>query len=157
MPQALEICTVELAFAGLSATLPLVRMEGISHLVVERSSAFFALQEVPVAAERAVCAWCEQLGCDGLGLMFLEARGSAWQLTPLVYVPASGTVFWERSCASGSAATGMYCAAREDAPVALALHEPGGILRVESDPASGETWLSGTVRLLSSMPLPPSP
>lgn len=155
MPQARSVDGVALTFAGITGTLPLVRMEGISHLVVERDSAFFALREVPVAAERAVCAWCEELGCDGLGLMFLESSeqdSAAWRLTPLVYVPVSGTVFWERSCASGSAATGMYRAAREGAPIALALHEPGGTLHVESDPARGKTWLSGSVRLMASYP-----
>ena len=150
MPQAREVCDVELAFADAAGTLPLVRMEGISHLVVERTSAFFGLADDADAAERAVRAWCEELGTCGLGLMFLEEDKDEWRLTPLVYVPGSGTVFWERSCASGSAATGMYRAAREGAPVALALREPGGVLRVESDPARGETWLAGSVRLQGS-------
>ena len=78
--------------------------------------------------------------------MFLDAARS--RLTPLVYIPGSGTVFWENSCASGSSAAGMYLAARTGAPVGLTLAEPGGSLRVSSDPGGGETWLYGRVRLL---------
>lgn len=150
MPQAEEIVDVALTFAGMTGRVPLVRMEGISHLIIECGSTFYELCEVPVAAERAACAWCEELGVDGLGLMFLAEGESGWSLTPLVYVPGSGTVFWEHSCASGSASAGMYRAAQEGTPVALTLHEPGGDLQVESDPLRGETWLSGSVRLCAS-------
>ena len=68
-------------------------------------------------------------------------------MTPLIYVPGSGTVFWEHSCASGTAAVGMAYARKEAAPVDLTLQEPGGLLRVTSAP-TGETMLFGTVRIL---------
>ena len=68
------------------------------------------------------------------------------RLTPLVYVPGSGTSFWENSCASGSTATGMYLADRTGERQEICLREPGGCLKVTSDPGSGETWLYGTVR-----------
>ena len=78
--------------------------------------------------------------------MFLE-RGTL-RLIPLVYIPGSSTCFWENSCASGSAAVGMALAARSGKTAELALTEPGGVLRVSSDPA-GETWLFGSVRLIT--------
>ena len=148
MPPALEIAKKEFDFDGISGALPLVRTAGISHLIVEPASPFFALPEDRPAAERAVREFCEKLRADGLGLMFLEGRGDERSMTPLVYIPGSGTIFWETSCASGSAAAVMYLAALHGAPAELTLQEPGGVLRVASDPASGETRLLGSVRFV---------
>ena len=87
--------------------------------------------------------------------MFLEQAEGAHlrKMTPLVYVPGSGTVFWENSCASGSAAVGMYFSAKSGERADLTLQEPAGDLQVLSDPAAGETWLSGTVRLIEEFSL----
>ena len=154
MPPALGITEKEFDFDGISASLPLVRMAGISHLVVEPASPFFALLEDRPAAERAVRKFCEKLRADGLGLMFLEGGGDERNMTPLVYVPGVGTTFWENSCASGSAAAGMYLAARHGAPAELTLHEPGGDLRVSCDPANGEIRLRGSVSFVGEFELP---
>ena len=148
MPEALRIERVSFCHDGVRGELPLVRMEGISHVVVEPNTAFFWLRDDCAAAEAAVRAWCTDLHADGLGLMFLEGAAPAWRMTPLVYVPGSGTVFWENSCASGSSAVGICLAQRKGSRVELSLEEPGGILRVASDPATGETWLYGSVRLV---------
>ena len=154
MPHAIRIERRAFADGALQGELPLMRMEGISHIIIEPSSVFYAYREEWAAAERAVQKWCKELGADGLGLMFLDlADGAADnsadampRLTPLVYVPGSGTSFWENSCASGSAATGMYLADRTGERQEICLREPGGCLKVTSDPGSGETWLYGTVR-----------
>ena len=150
MPPAREIGERRFAFDGLEETLPLVRMEGISHLIVETNAPFFSLSEDQTAAERAVRQWCRELKADGLGLLFLEGEGVERRMTPLVYVPCSGTVFWENSCASGSAAVGMFLSARSKAPVDISLREPGGILSVKSDARIGKTLLRGAVRLTAA-------
>ena len=126
-------------------------MEGISHMLIRPASAFFSLLQERQRAERAVRDWCAQLKAEGLGLMFLEEEAAAsFRLTPLVYIPGSGTLFWENSCASGSAAVGGYLAETAGAPVRLELRQPGGSLRVESAPGGG-TWLHGRVRLLKTI------
>ncbi len=145
MPPALEIGAREFVFEDLRAALPLVRLEGISHIVVREDAPFFALLHDRPRAERAVREFCGELGAEGLGLLFLEKSAGDCRMTPLVYIPGSGTVFWENSCASGSAAVGMALAKEAGAPVALSLTEPGGVLTVRSDPRSG-TVLCGTVR-----------
>ena len=147
MPPALQVGETELAFGELRAPLPLVRMEGISHLILTPDSPFFALLRDPKAADSAVRSWCALLSADCLGLMFLEGEPPSLRLTPLVYVPGSGTLFWESSCASGSAAVGMLLARNGGAPLDLRLVEPGGCLRVKSAGAQGETWLLGGLRL----------
>ena len=68
-------------------------------------------------------------------------------LRPMVFIPGSGTVFWENSCASGSAAAAIYLAGKDGAFTDVTLLEPGGKLRVTSNPACGETWLYGQVRV----------
>lgn len=142
MPPAQGIEETEFRFGSLRGTLPLVRMEGIAHLIVEPESPFFSLLSDRPAAERAVREWARTLAVSGLGLMFLDDAG---RLTPLVHIPASDTLFWENSCASGSAAVGMALAARAGEPVSLALEEPGGTLRVGCAPASAPL-LFGTVK-----------
>ena len=147
MPAPLGITERDFRFGDLAGPLTLVRMEGISHLLAEPGSAFCSLLCEREEAVRALRAWCAALGAEALGLMILEGNAPAYRLTPLVFVPGSGTAFWENSCASGSAAAGMALAARAGAPVRLELEEPGGLLRVESAPG-GDTWLGGKTRLV---------
>jgi diaminopimelate epimerase len=154
MPPALRIEEYTFEQEGTLGVLPLVRMEGISHIVIRPDSALAALALQKERAEEAVRKWCAELETDGLGLMFLDLEAGAAddpadampRLTPLVYIPGSGTSFWENSCASGSAATGMYLADRTGERQEICLREPGGCLKVTSDPGSGETLLYGTVR-----------
>lgn len=147
MPPALSVGETELRLGGVRAPVPLVRMEGISHLILRPDCAFFPILLDRGAAEEAVRRWCADLGADCLGLMFLEGELPALRLTPLVFVPGSGTLFWENSCASGSAAAALFLTAQSGAPVDLSLEEPGGSLRVQCGGAEGETRLIGGLRL----------
>lgn len=138
--------------AGGAFGLPLVRLQGIDHIIIEPDSGFFGLKDDPAAAESLIRECCGALGSDCLGMMFLdEAEGSicARRMTPLVFVPGADTLFWENSCASGSAAAGIWLAIKAGSPVDVRLHQPAGSLRVESDPATGRTVLHGTARLLT--------
>ncbi len=147
MPPALEIQKTAFSFRGLKGEIPTVRLQGIEHLILTPDSVFFALREDRAAAEGAARELCAMRGADALGLLFLEGEAPVCSLTPLVYVPGSGTLFWEGSCASGSAAAGIFLAARYGAPVSVTLMQPGGSLRVECGP-DGETWLHGAVRMV---------
>ena len=152
MPPASGTEETAFSFHDLEGLIPCVRMDGISHIIIENSSPFYSLKDQPDFAEQAVRSWCRRLGADGLGLMFLRkdlSDPSLYQLTPLVYVPCGNTVFWEHSCASGSAATAMYLAKKAGHHVSLTFCEPGGILRAESDPISGITKLFGNVTLVA--------
>ena len=122
---------------GEYAGLPLVELPGISHLIVT------APMEKR-AAETAARKYCAGLCAEALGLMLLdEAAGT---LTPLVYVPGVDTLFWENSCASGTAAVGAYLARREGRCITRTLAEPAGSLTVSALP-DGAVSLQGTVRL----------
>ena len=154
MPSASEIVHMALSHAGITGNLPLVRMEGISHIIIEENSAFFSLLNDRVLAENAVRSWCSEIAAPGLGLIFLEKKGQAYRLTPLVYIPGSNTVFWENSCASGSAAAGIYLSDRSGSRVHLAFDEPGGTLSVDSSSADGTVILIGRASLIGSHTLP---
>ena len=113
--------------------LPLVELPGISHLIATAPMA-------REAAEEAIRGWCRALRADALGLMLLdEATG---RLDPLVYVPQADTLFWERSCASGTAAVGAWAGPNRE----LSLTEPGGVLTVRTA-SDGTVTLEGAVRL----------
>lgn len=148
--------------AGGAFGLPLVRLQGIDHIIIEPDSGFFGLKDDPAAAESLIKECCGALGSDCLGMMFLDEPSAAQagqpdsaeaagarRMTPLVYVPGADTLFWENSCASGSAAAGIRLADKAGSPVDVTLHQPAGSLRVESDPATGQTVLHGTARLLT--------
>ena len=137
MPPVLGIETVSLRFGGRELRLPLVRCEGISHLIVTQ----------PMErdfAEGAIKCWCAELGADGLGLLLLDEAAKA--LTPLVYVPCGDTLYWEHSCASGTAAVGAYLAETALKSVSALFAEPGGSLGVTALPG-GRTSLRGSVRI----------
>jgi len=128
-------------------TIPLVRMGGIDHIIIEPDSFLYGIKDNSSLAETLVRKWCGLLGSECLGLMFLEGSGGARRLTPLVYVPGADTMFWENSCASGSAAAGMYLAAKAGGPVDVSFEEPAGEMRVESDPGTSVIILHGSVIL----------
>lgn len=117
-----------------------VRFDGIIHAVVEGAPD-------RAAAEALIPSLCGALKADALGLMFLEP--DAGRMTPLVYVPAAGTLFWESSCASGTTAAGVYLAQSAGRAVTASLAQPGGTLTVEAVPG-GTPVLTGTVKTLHS-------
>ena len=156
MPPVLSLNEQVFPFGALRDPITIVRAEGISHAIVTPGSPFFALRDDRDAAEEAARRICAALGAKAFGMMFLEGEAPRLRLTPLVFVPESGTMCWENSCASGSAAVAASgsaavaaaMAGRSGSPVCLELEEPGGVLAVKSEGLRGETWLSGRTRLV---------
>lgn len=142
MPSPLNIRTVELPVSGTDETvrLPFVEFEGISHLIYEHPAPEDDVSRA--AAEQLIKEWLEVLDVEVLGILFFHREDS--RMTPLVYVPAVGSMCWETACATGSAAIGAFLAAESNAPVERALKQPGGFLKVFADP-DGSVQLEGTV------------
>ena len=136
MPEARPPETLRLPLGDTALELPLVDMGGIRHLILTEP-----LDRAD--AEAAVRHWCALLDAPALGLMLLdEAAGT---LRPLVYVPGGDSLYWERSCASGSAAVGVFLAAEAGEKITAALNEPGGVLEVSAAP-DGAVSLTGAVK-----------
>lgn len=148
MPAPLSICNKRVTYNQYSCDLPFVIMDGIVHVIITPNSLLYELVHNSNDAQLAVQKWCNELGADALGLMFLNQDAETYHLTPLVFVPGSGTTFWENSCASGTAAVGMYLAHKEGRYCTFTFHEPGGSLSVSCDPENGKPILSGIVRVL---------
>ena len=135
MPRPLSVARETLPGGGSRAV---VRFPGIAHVIYTETIG-------RPAAETAVKRWCAALGAEAMGLMLFDRAANI--LTPLVYVPAGDTLYWEHSCASGSAAVGAYLASEAGRPVTAALTEPGGVLTVTAAPG-GAVSLTGTVKYL---------
>jgi diaminopimelate epimerase len=135
MPQPTAIEEINLPGAG---RLPVVRFEGISHVILQQEMSRDKAQELAQV-------WCEALGTDALGVLFLDQEMSS--MTPLVYVPVAQTLCWEKSCASGTTAVCAYLAEQKSAPCSICLRQPGGELQAEAD-QNGEIRLTGKVKLL---------
>lgn len=97
--------------------------EGIKHAVI--------WDKAPAAdAEALVRELCEEAGSKAFGLMFTDAR--TFEVKPLVFVREPETLYWENSCASGSAAI-AHAAALRGIPFEAELRFPGGIITVSTD------------------------
>lgn len=137
MPQPAAPEEVSLEHGGLRFRLPLLRFEGIAHLICTSPME-------KEFAEGAVKRWCALLGAEALGLMLLDE--ASMRLTPLVYVPGADTLYWESSCASGTAATGVFLARNAKKTVSAEFSEPGGSLGITAFP-EGKITLRGQVRI----------
>lgn len=121
----------------------LVDLGGIAHLVVEDvppSLEFF--QE----AEPLFQAFPE---ADAYGVIFLDTvKGT---MTPLVSVPAAGTLVWEGSCGSGSLAAAVaQSQSAPDGPFVRTYVQPAGTVEASLIRQSGEVtsaWIGGPVAL----------
>ncbi len=115
MPLPLEISSAD--------GFTLVKFPGISHLILSEKMS-------PAEAEEMIVPLCRRLGAEALGLMLFDPE--ACTLRPLVYVPGAASLFWERSCASGTAAVGAAMAAEHGRSISLSLGQPGGTLSIEA-------------------------
>ena len=136
MPAPTEIFTVSFSCCGREFSFSAVRFEGITHLL-----SFRPLDKE--TAEKIVKDHSSALQADALGIMQIDL--DAGTLLPLVYVPKSGTLFWEGSCASGTAAAGFFLHSHTGAGK-WEFTEPAGRLIIEAQ-HDGRLLLTGSVSL----------
>lgn len=141
MPPPLSARRVKLPCGGSSRELTLVDFGGIAHLV-DVSPA----EDIPVSRE-FMRSWCSLLNAGALGLMRFDAVGSSME--PAVYVRDIDTLYYERSCASGTAALGAVLAANAGCEISACISEPGGRLSVTARP-DGYIRLSGSIIITHS-------
>ena len=142
MPGPVTVGEELLPFGPENILLPVVRIPGITHIIVNDGSVKIGKSDAEFLARR----WCSCLQAEALGVLFLDIGNGTME--PFVYVPAADTVFWESSCASGTTAAGAYLAAAQGKPVSLSLNQPGGTLSI-SVQQDGRMLLSGSVRMVS--------
>ncbi|MBQ9551733.1 MAG: diaminopimelate epimerase [Clostridia bacterium] len=136
MPLPLAVAPCTLRFAGETYALTRVDFAGMTHLI--------AAQPIEKqTAEKAIKVWCEALKAEALGIMLLSENNR--RITPLVYVPAADTLFWESSCASGTAAAAAALSHGKNGERHYEFDEPGGRLCVDAAP--DHLLLSGRVTI----------
>ena len=101
---------------GVSGTL--VHLGGIAHFVVEN-----------VAPDRAFFARVEGVfspypELEAYGVLFLDGD----KMTPLVKVPAAGTLTYEGSCGSGTLACAVALSEGRDGDFSVSLQQPAGMV-----------------------------
>lgn len=142
MPLPTACFECELCIGEERMRLPLVRLPGISHVIVRG--------ELGVApAERVIADWCRQTDSKALGLMFIDPEEKL--MRPLVYVEKTGSMVWESSCASGSVAVCAYLAMQGGESKTMSLRQPGGVIEVTADYSKGVLWdikLSGRAEIV---------
>lgn len=128
--------------------LSLLRFPGINHAIAPTGIS-------AAEAEKLIVPLACSVGGEAFGLMLLDEELSA--LSPLVYVPGAGSLFWERSCASGTSAVGAYLALRSGENVSVSLKQPGGSLSIAAEYKQGKLArlsMGGKVRLSPSIFFP---
>ena len=68
---------------------------------------------------------------EAFGIMYYDYEKNF--LTPLVYVKTTDSLYWERSCASGTCALGVALSFEKNIPLSENISQPGGNLEVLVD------------------------
>lgn len=130
MPLPLAITTQTFMLDQQHYTLPVVRFEGITHVIVAKS---LWGENARMQAEKAAVAWAADLPQVFGILLWEEASG---ELEPLVCVQGSSLI-WERGCGSGTSAIGAYIAQTTAATADIACRQPGGVMQVRAEIHAG--------------------
>ncbi len=138
MPKPLSILNRKYSLGGKTYTFPTVDYGNITHIICEG-------KPEKQTAETAVKKWCEENKFKALGIMFYNKENQS--ITPLVFVNESKTLFWESSCASGTAAVGEYLFSNEKECREYSFNEPKGKLKIKIN-ENGELFLFGNVKFI---------
>ncbi|MNI04416.1 hypothetical protein D3C73_573380 [compost metagenome] len=125
MPIPLAIDNLMINCNGATIQTVVTRYPGIVHTVVEVDSFNSSIRDF---ARRMVK--CPELlqGEAALGIMLY--RRQSHELAPLIYIPDTDTMIWERGCGSGVATIGAYMAKEEGRDIHLEITQPGGMIEV---------------------------
>lgn len=135
MPLPVKITDISLCVASETFSFGFVSFGGIAHLITEE---LFDR----TLAESAIKKWCSELGLPALGLMSLNRCKS--EIIPLVYVSSLDSLYWEKSCASGTCAAAAFLA-ENSCNGYFEFTEPGG--RLGCEVGNGYLKLHNTVSL----------
>jgi len=140
MPKAKEIKEVKF---GDKEILPVVFLDSIAHVIVERSLDKDFTKET---IETKIKEWCKYLNVPALGVMDYDMEKS--ELTPIVYVEKIDTLYWENSCASGTAAIAYYLDSKSDKLVNIKIKQAGGKYLEAFTSSDKKLYLKGEVQFV---------
>lgn len=144
LPLFHSISPINTVYKGKPYQGALVEFEGISHVVLQVGS-----DNPDEGLLRQLVNECKPRLCSAFGVMFYDE--SLNFMTPLVYVEDTGSIIWERSCGTGSAALGVALSQRNQCGIDATVGQPGGRLRIRTVFLNGridEIHLQGEVALV---------
>jgi diaminopimelate epimerase len=122
LPQKIEKCSFSID--GKNIEVKKIELCGITHFIVdadeiENNDDLFSMIKRYMDREKY----------DAFGIMYYDPL--KYFLTPLVYVKATDSLLWERSCASGTTALAVSLTSNEGEHN-YTINQPGGILEVST-------------------------
>ena len=144
MPAPKEIKKVRFKVSGNAIEADLVRIPGISHIIIGAGDHSHDLESF---AGEAMDSLPDLIEDEAFGLLFFNEEKLS--MTPVVYVKDIGVPVWERSCASGTTAIGAYLALRTCGDVELAVDQPGGtsVVYTQSSGCAMRIWVKAEVKI----------
>ncbi len=145
MPLPLAIRERELRYKEGVISLLEVEFEGIIHFIIDeekigdRDEFYLLIKD-----------YLRDRPYEAFGIMYYDFQKNF--VTPLVYVKATDTLFWERSCASGTAALGAALSHKDKKTLGKSIDQPGGSLSVKvkyRDGAIETIELDGLVEIVA--------
>ncbi|WMI81012.1 hypothetical protein [Anaerotignum sp. MB30-C6] len=146
MPKPLSVETETFQLGRAVYELPVVRFEGISHIIVKRE---LWGEDAKNMAEQAAFMWEERMP-DAFGIILWDERTE--QLEPLVCLKGASLV-WEKGCGSGTSAIGAYLAMQAGKDISLQCKQPGGVMGVEATVKEGKLTslqISGYISIVAT-------
>lgn len=128
MPSPDRIERTTIAYEGEQLETVMVRYEHSIHLIIE-------VEQINEAVRRQAVELAKLLGvAPGLNLIgIMLFRRKTYELDPLIYVPAVGSMVWERGCGSGTASLGAYLSWSSGQAIIVPIKQPGGVIQVYAD------------------------
>lgn len=145
MPLPLSVEWEEFQLGREAFKLPVVRFDGIAHIIVDRE---LWGEDAKNKAEQAAFIWEETMP-DAYGILLWDAK--AEQLEPLVCLKDTSLI-WEKGCGSGTSAIGAFLAVQAGKGVSLTCKQPGGIMGVQASVEDGRITalqISGSVSIVA--------
>lgn len=103
----------------------IIRMDGITHVVVEKAMPDKDEQTAKDAAYEIMKS-LDLFGEPACGVMFIHYEDGVIDLTPVVYVRDINTFFYETACGSGTTAVGIYNSVVNSCGTDLNVMQPSG-------------------------------
>jgi len=145
MPLPQRISNTVITFEDNKIKTTRVDFPGISHFIVEAN-------EVDDKDEflHTIKRNMSKEDYNAFGIMFYDSINR--YLTPIVYVRATDSLYWERSCASGTCALGVVMAKNANDNINKKIKQPGGELEVSvtmNNENILEIFLDGSVEIIA--------
>lgn len=132
MPKPISIEEFHITNSGVTYKTIRVDFPGISHFIVDddlvddRNCLYNLIKEEMDKSEY-----------EAFGIMYYDYEREF--MIPLVYVKATDSLLWEKSCGSGTSALGVALAYKMDNSINRIIKQPGGELEVSVE------WIEGNV------------